>query len=152
MGIKRGKLEFQNVLSINTRCNMNNWKDRVETFKKFILDNDLFTTGPIILRWEEAVEGDTDSNVCIMLPIYQRLNLSAKVLEVYGFKETLCIEDGLKIRNVDLDEEEGQGMKATQTIIEIIAEKVGVELVKPYYYIYLPVYGEYVVDVFAPIK
>ncbi len=152
MGIKRGKLEFQNVLSINTRCNMSNWTDRVEAFKKFIVDNNLFITGPIILRWETEASSTVDSNVCIMLPIYQKLNLSAKALEVYGFKETLCIEDGIKIRNVDLDEEDGQGMSATQAIIEIIAEKIGVELVKPYYYIYLPVYGEYVVDVFAPIK
>ncbi len=152
MGIKRGKLEFQNVFSINTRCNISNWQHQVESFKKFIIDNNLFITGPIILRWEQEISDTGDRDVCIMLPIYQKLNLSEKALEIYDFKETLCINDGIKIRNVDLDEEDGQGMSTTQAIMEIVAEKIGVELVKPYYYIYLPVYGEYIVDVFAPIK
>ena len=152
MSVKRGKLEFYNVLSINTRCKKNNWKDKVELFKKFILGNNLFITGPVILRWDEKQPESDEHNVGIMKPIYQRINLSSKALEVYKFEDNICIKDGIKIRNVDLDEEDGQGMESSQAILEIVAEKIGVELIKPYYYIYLPVYGEYVVDIFAPIK
>ena len=53
MSIKRGKLEFQNVLSMTTKCRYDEWGERVGILKLFILNNDLFVTGPVILRWNE---------------------------------------------------------------------------------------------------
>lgn len=150
MSIKRGKLEFQNVLSINVRCTMYNYMGKVELFKKFIEDNNLLITGPFILKWNRETEEDVESLVKIMIPIHQRVNLEGKSLDVYGFEDNFIQQDGLKIRSADVNDMDE--VSVSEKMLELVADKMEVELLKPYYYIYLPVYGDYVVDIYAPIK
>ncbi len=151
MAVKRGKLEFQNVLSMKTNCYKREWGDRVKEFKRFIIDNDLFVTGPFMIRWEETNKDTEKTEMTIYFPIYHRISLTED--KVFYFQDKFCIPDGIKIRHMEIDEQDDkEGVKSTELILDVIAEKMGVQLQKPYYYIYLPVYGEYVIDIYAPIR
>lgn len=151
MAIKRGKLEFQNVLSMKTRCYKREWSEKVKEFKRFIINNDLFVTGPFMIRWEEIDEDTEETEMTIYFPVYHRISLTED--KIFYFQEKFCILDGLKIRHMEIDEEdEKEGVRPTELVLDLIAEKMGVQLEKPYYYIYLPVYGEYVIDIYAPIE
>ena len=86
----------------------------------------------------------------IYYPIYHKISLTED--KTFQFQENFCILDGLKIRHMEIDEEdEKEGVKSTELVLDVLAEKLGVNLEKPYYYIYLPVYGEYIRDIYAPI-
>ena len=144
MSIKRGKLEFQNVLSMTTKCRYDEWGERVGILKLFILNNDLFVTGPVILRWNEIEDKEGNKELTIYVPIYQKIQMEEN--ETFKFNNSLCIKDGLKIRHVEEEE-----IRTSEHTMEQVAEQMQIKLEKPYYYIYLPVYGEYIIDVYAPI-
>ena len=145
MSIKRGKLEFHNVVGMKTRCKYGEWEEEAQKFKTFIVKNDLFITGPVILQWENEDKESLEVELTIYLPLYNKV--SFKDNETFFNVESLSFSDGLKIRHLDMD----NNIRVTETILEHTAEKLEASLKKPYYYIYLPVYNEYIIDIYAPI-
>lgn len=146
MAIKRGKLEFHNVVTMHTRCTYGKWQEKLMQFRAFLVNNDIFITGPIMVRWGEMDETTREADVSIYLPTHQRLQIPEN--ELFSYQETFLIEDGLKLRHADLEDD----IKSTEALLEIMAAKAELEIQKPFYYIYLPVYQEYVVDIFAAIE
>lgn len=146
MSVKRGKLEFQNVVGMKTRSIYGQWQERALEFRAFLVKNDIFITGPVILRWEGVGEESQEMDLCIFLPTHQRMSIEEN--DTFFFQESLLIKDGLKVRHTDMEDD----IKVTETALEIVAEKAELVLQKPYYYIYLPVYQEYIVDIYAPIE
>ena len=98
MAVKRGKLEFQNVLSMKTRCYKRQWREQVKEFKHFIIDNNLFVTGPFMIRWEKTDEITDETDMTIYYPIYHKISLTED--KTFQFQENFCILDGLKIRHM----------------------------------------------------
>ena len=52
MAVVRGKLEFQNVVIMHTKSKYGDWQDQAQQFRAFLVKNDIFTTGPVIVQWE----------------------------------------------------------------------------------------------------
>ena len=116
------------------------------TLRAFLVKNDIYITGPVIVYWENYDEETKEADVNILLPTYQKLEVDQN--DTFFFKENFLIPDGLKIRHTDI----GNDVKATESLLELMAEKAELVLKKPYYYIYLPVFQEYVIDIYAPIE
>lgn len=145
MGIIRGKLEFQNVVIMRTRTTYGEWQEKAMQFRAFLVKNDIFITGPIMVRWDNMDEETREADLHLYLPTYQKLQIEEN--DIFSYQETFLIEDGLKIRHSDINDD----LSATKALLEVMAEKAELKLQKPYYYIYLPVFQEYVIDIYAPV-
>ena len=146
MAMVRGKLEFQNVVGMRARCTYGEWQESAMELRAFLIQNDIYITGPVLIKWDNVDEETKQADVTIYLPTYQKLNMENN--DMFFFCETLLIKDGLKIRHPDLDNE----IQGTELLLETVAEQSNITLQKPYIYIYLPVFQEYVIDIYAPIS
>lgn len=146
MAVRSGKLEFWNVVGMKTRSEYGSWQEEAMKLRAFLVKNDIFITGPVILQWDNVTEDHLEADLCIYLPTYQRLRVEEN--DMFFYQEQLFIPKGLKIRHGDMADD----LKATEALLFIFARKAGLTLKKPYYYIYLPVFQEYIVDVFAPVE
>ena len=54
----------------------------------------------------------------------------------------------MKVRHTELEDD----INATEKFLELVATKNSLKLKKPYYYVYLPVYQEYVIDIWAEVE
>lgn len=146
MAITRGKLEFQNVITMHTRSLYGKWQEPAMQLRAFIVKNGLFITGPVMVRWGEMDKATKEADLTVYLPTFQKIQLPEN--DIFSYQETFLIEDGLKIRQTDANDD----ITATEALLAVVAEKANLKLQKPYYYIYLPVFGEYVFDIFAPAE
>lgn len=146
MAVTRGKLEFQNVMAMQTRSIYGKWQEQAMQLRAFIVKNNLFITGPVIVRWGEIEEETKEADLTIYLPTFQKLQIPEN--DIFSYQETFLVEDGLKIRQTSASDD----INATAALLAVMAEKAALKLQKPYYYIYLPVFGEYVIDIYAPIE
>ena len=146
MSVKRGKLEFHNVVCMKTKGAHEQWQEKLQEFRAFLVKNDIFITGPVIVRWEHLEENKEKADLYIYLPTYQKLKIEKN--NIFSFHENFLIEEGLKIRHMDMDDD----IAASEALLQVVAKKAGLVLKKPYYYIYLPVFQEYIIDIFAPIQ
>lgn len=145
MAVKRGALEFQNVVSMKTRCPYGKWEEEAQRLRTFLVRNDFFITGPVLLNWENIDEDTKEADLTISLPLYQEMQLPEN--DTFTFQKRFLCEDGLKIRHASLEDD----MKVTERILQTISGKAGLQLQEPYYYIYLPVFQEYIVDIYAKV-
>lgn len=146
MAVTRGKLEFQNVIVMHTRSIYGKWQEQAMQLRSFIVKNNLFITGPVMVRWGEIEEETKEADLTIYLPTFQKLQMPEN--NTFSYQETFLLEDGLKIRQTSANDD----CNATEALLAVMAEKADLKLQKPYYYIYLPVFGEYVIDIYAPIE
>lgn len=146
MAVKLGKMEFHHVVGMRTRCEYEKWQEKALQLRAFLVKNDIFITGPVILQWEYSEEEAKEVELSIYLPTYQKLEV--KENDTFFYQEHLLIEKGLKIRHTDMEDD----IRVTEALLEAMAEQGNITLKKPYYYIYLPVYQEYVIDIYAPIE
>ena len=56
MAVVRGKLEFQNVVGMRDRCTYGDWQESAMTLRAFLVKNDIYITGPVIVCWENYDE------------------------------------------------------------------------------------------------
>lgn len=146
MAVARGKLEFQNVVAMHTKSVYGDWQEKAMQFRAFLVKNNIFITGPVMVQWGEMDEETKEAELTIYLPTHQRLQMPEN--DTFFYEEHFLIEDGLKIRHGDMNDD----IAVTEAMIEIVAEKAKLKLQKPYYYIYLPVYQEYIIDIFAAVN
>ncbi len=146
MAVKMGKLEFQNVVGMKTRSKYGKWQEKALQLRAFLVKNEVFITGPVILQWDNVQEETMEADLKIYLPTYQRLEIEKN--DMFFFMEQMMVPKGLKIRHADMEED----IKVSEALLETMEEKAEITLKKPYYYIYLPVYQEYIVDIYAPIE
>lgn len=146
MAITRGKLEFQNVITMHTRSVYGKWQEQAMQLRSFIIKNNLFITGPVMVRWGKIDEATKEADLTVSLPTFQKLQFPEN--DTFSHQETFLIEDGLKIRQTSANDD----ITATEALLAVMAEKAALKLQKPYYYIYLPVFGEYILDIYAPVE
>lgn len=145
MAVKRGKLEFQHVIGMKVRCKFEEWAEHAQILRALIVKNDVFATGPVILQWNSD-DDEEETDIIIYWPVHQQLN--AKDNEQFFYIDNFVIDDGLKIRHTQME----NSFKATELLLNVMAEKAELKLKRPFYYIYLPVYQEYIVDIYAEIE
>lgn len=147
MRAKRGRFEFNNVIGYKVNCSVKEWVKHIAVFKAAIIANDVCTTGPIIVHGNFSKNNDETSDVIIYAPIHREVEMLGENKDFF-FTKSLVIEDTIKVRHTDLEDD----VEATEKFLELVAAKNEVKLKKPYYYVYLPVYQEYVIDIWAEVE
>jgi hypothetical protein len=145
MKVKRSPLIFHNVLGTKARCNINDWHLVAADFRNAIIKNGLYSTGPIIYQISNLDQEKNEADYTLYIPVNMPLKMPEN--DRYQFFEEWKFEDGLVFRHADLDDE----LAVTYDFLHEVADANEVQLQEPFYNIYLDVYGEGIIDVYAPI-
>lgn len=147
MKVKRGRLEFNNVIGLKTKCKAEEWVKYIALLRATIIKNDVCATGPIIIKGDLSKKHEDVEEAVFYVPINKTVALKGDN-EDFFFLDKLVAEDTMRVRHTELEDNIG----ATEIFLEAIAKNQNVKLKKPYYYIYLPVYQEFVIDIWAEIE
>lgn len=145
MKIKRSPLIFHNVLSTKVICNKEEWLGYARELRNSLVKSNLYSTGPIIYK-RNKLEDSNKIEAVLYLPINAEIELKEDTK--YEFIKELKFDDGLTLRHADLDDDLET---VTYDTLREAAKKYNLELVEPFYNIYLDVFGDGVIDVYAPI-
>ena len=113
--------------------------------RTFVINNDLYPTGPIFYTVQDQ-ENKEEKIFTVYMPINAQIKLT-KDSELH-FIEKFEVKAGLQFRHLDVEEP----LLSSNMLLKACADENKLELVEPFYNIFLDVYGEGVIDVFAPIK
>lgn len=147
MIVKRGRFEFNNVIGLKVNSNAKDWIKHMAILKAAIVANDVCSTGPIIIQGNLNQEVSEANEAILYAPIHREVELVGDNKDFF-FSKRLVVEDTLKVRHTELEDD----IDATEKFLELIAAKNKLRLKKPYYYVYLPVYQDYVIDIWAEIE
>lgn len=147
MKIKRNPLVFHNIMSTKTVCRKDGWVDYARDFRNAIVQNGYYATGPVIYTVEEVEKENDMCRIGIYIPIDRELEMIPN--DKYQFTKEMKFKDGLTLRHADPDEDIET---ETYDVLRSAAENYNIRLKEPFYNIYLEVYGEAIIDVYAPIE
>ena len=147
MKIKRSPLIFHNVISTEVVCKKDEWASYARGFRNAIIENGLYATGPVIYTVEDTDSENDMCRVCLYIPINAEIEMKAN--DKYGFMKEMKFDDGLTLRHADLDDDIET---ETYDVLKAAAGNYNLSLKEPFYNIYLDVYGDGIIDVYAPIE
>ncbi|MFC4619404.1 DUF5085 family protein [Camelliibacillus cellulosilyticus] len=145
MKIKRSPLQFHNVISTTVRCKTDEWYMAAREFRNAIIRNELYSTGPIIYQVSEFDEASNEANYSFYIPVNEPVEMAEN--DKYRFDGLWKFEDGLSLRHADLEDD----IEESYELLRAAADTFDLELKEPYYNIYLDVYGDGIIDIYAPI-
>lgn len=145
--IKRNSLIYHNVLSIKVTCKINEWAIYARELRNSIIKNGLHPTGPVIYTVEKIYKEDNTAKIRIYIPVNEGSDLETN--DKYIFIKELKFEDGFTLRHADSDDDIET---ATYDTLRETARNYNLKLVEPFYNISLDVFGDGVIDVYAPIE
>lgn len=138
-------MEFHNVIGMHVSCQKNELKQQILDLKNAILSLGLYGTGPIMYTVSNTMDDDIKEYE-LFLPLNAQVELEEN--STYYFITHFKFEDGLWYRHADLTE----SIKPSYEWLKLAAISENLELIEPYYNIYLDVYGGGIIDIYAPIK
>ena len=144
MRIKRLPILFQNVLGMKVTCSQEEWYAYAQSIRNNVILNDLYAIGPISFQVEETNEELDEIKITFYQPVSEELHVDNE--DEFFYQKELYFEDGLLVRCVDLDE-----IEEMYELLDLASKELKVKLQQPYLHIYLNVYGEGMMDIFAPI-
>ncbi|MBE5933177.1 MAG: hypothetical protein E7263_07140 [Lachnospiraceae bacterium] len=147
MKVKRGRLEFNNVLGYKVKCGAEEWAKHIAIIKATTVKNDVCVTGPVIVQGNLHQKVDEVEEVTFYVPIHREVQIKEDE-QAFFFKKKLYIEDTLSVRHTELEDD----IRATEVFLEAVAIQQNETLKRPFYYIYLPVFQEYVIEIWAEIE
>lgn len=140
MIVRKQPLILHNIVGVEKKLT---WRQCIEAaveLKDRLLQNGVYSTGPVVYRI-----GSLEKQSELLIPMGFKVNLPEG--QGFYFKETLQIDEGLKVRVAEPKEE----MEDALALLESTAKQMNVKLEKPYYNISIAVPGGTIVDVYAPI-
>ncbi|MBA4535592.1 DUF5085 family protein [Bacillus aquiflavi] len=146
MKIKRCPIEFHHVISTTpTRCKTDEWYMVARDFRNAIIKNGLYSTGPIIYQVANFEKSTNEADYTFYIPVNTPLEMEEN--DKFRFYESWRFNDGLAFRHADLDDD----IEDSYELLRASAEAFNFELAEPFYNIYLDVYGDGIIDIYAPI-
>ncbi|MGJ7922741.1 DUF5085 family protein [Neobacillus sp. LXY-4] len=124
---------------------MDRWYVIARELRNAVIKNGLYATGPVIYKIENVDLFENEAEYTFYLPVSEPVSMPEN--EQYSFVEKWSFNDALVYRHADLDED----MNLSYNILRVGAEDTGLVIQEPFYHIYLDVYGEGIIDIFAPI-
>lgn len=145
MKIKRCPVIFHNIISTTMVCKRSEWHRVVQATRNAILLQHLYSTGPVVYQASQSQNQSEEVELTLYMPVNRPVELQEN--SRFTFQETMHLKDGLVLRHADLDDD----IELSYEWLRIGAESNQLKLVEPFYHIYLDVYGEGIIDIFAPI-
>lgn len=145
MKIKRAPIVFHHVLSTTSRCKTDEWHLLARDFRNAIIKNNLYSTGPIIYQVSNFDQSENEADYTFFTSVNMELEIDGN--DKYQFFKKWTFDDGLSLRHADMDEE----MEDSYDLLREAAKNYNLTLAEPFYNIFLDVYGEGMIDIYAPI-
>lgn len=146
MNIRRCPIQFHNVLSAKTTCSTEEWMLSAREMRNSVIRSGLYGTGPIIYQMDNRNPEKNEAEYSLYLPVSQSVTL--KDNDTFSFDEVWRFEDTLVYRHADLEDD----IEESYDLLRTCAKAYELELVEPFYHIYLDVYGDGILDIFAPVR
>ena len=135
---------MNNVLSVQKVVINTKEIDKVALIlRQAVIEKGLYPTGPIVYQQEQLKDGKWEYTLYVSVNAPVKIEQEGEII----FIPKLKVEHGLCMRHMSMDDD----VMKDYIILEMCAEKNHMKLVKPYYQICMNVYGETIIDVFAPI-
>ncbi|WP_409295958.1 hypothetical protein V1498_20675 [Peribacillus sp. SCS-26] len=146
MKIERKSLVFDNLLTYRTRQAKADWQDGVFFMEDAPLTTEIYKAGPVFFSCSTEDSADSTGDFTYYLPINAEVEMNDQ--SPVEFLETFMVEDALVLRQADAA---ADFYAAYQRVRDYAAEE-GIALMDHYYCVLLDVYGEYIIDLYVPIK
>ena len=146
MKIRRTSLFFNNIISCKSVVNINKWYEELVSFRNSIIKSNIFQTGPFFYKINNLNLENQKAEFTFYMPIDKAVSIKDNTK--YTYIKNFIIKDGLTIRIEDLENE----LEDSYEVLKECAQSNGLNLQGEFYNIYTDIYGEPVVDVYAPIE
>lgn len=143
MIVKKKTLAMNNVICARSILKQEEIGKAALVMRATIIEKGLYPTGPIIYQKTPLESGEQEYK------LYVSVNHPVDIKEEgdISFLPKLEVPEGLCIRHLSEDDE----VEKEYLILEECAKNNHMELKKPFFHICMNVYGETVIDIFAPI-
>ncbi|AGK55706.1 DUF5085 family protein [Bacillus sp. 1NLA3E] len=145
MKIKRCPIIFNNVISTKSKCRMDKWYLIARDLRNAVIKNGLYATGPVIYQINKVDLFENEAEYTFYLPINEQISMTEN--DKYSFQDKWSFGDALVYRHADLEED----INLSYNVLRVAAKDTNLVLQEPFFHIYLDVYGEGIIDIFAPI-
>lgn len=146
MGIEMCSLVFDNILTYKVEQKKRDWQDGIYTMEDFTLNKDVYKNGPLFFSFEQNATDPESGQFTYYLPINSPVELSEE--NEFAFEESLILDRALLLRQAD----EEVDFYAAYEKIKSYANAHKMEMEDTYYCVLLEVYGDYIIDLYVPIK
>lgn len=146
MGIELCSLVFDNVLSFQVKDKKENWQEGISLLENFTLNNEVYKNGPIFFSYKEDSNDRENGLFNYYLPISTAVVLHEDTN--FSFIEHLEVERALLLRQAEQEVD----FTAAYDKVKSYALENEMELEDNYYCVLLDVYGEYIIDLYVPVK
>lgn len=136
-------MAFVNILGKTARCAPDEWPIFAKELRNNIIKNGLYPTGPVMFQMENSFE---TAEYTIQVPVNEEVDVEG--LEGYSFNRILIFDDGLLLRHSDSEE----SLEESYKLLRTCAKEFGLKLQEPFYNIHIPVYGDAIIDIYAPVQ
>lgn len=139
-------LTFDHVLTYQTRQLRKEWQEGILFMEDFELIKDIYQNGPVFFSVEPEQDEEGFGNFTYYLPMNE-----AVVVEEdphFAYLPQLHIEEAVVLRQA----EQTIDFHAAYDKVKQYAKDSGIDLEETFYCVLLEVYGEYIIDLYVPVK
>lgn len=146
MKIENRSLIFDNLLVYETRQLREDWQEGFFLMEDFTLLEGIYKNGPVFFSVAPEKNEDKFGYFTYYLPISEPVRLADET--DFRFSEKLYIEDALVLRQAD----EAVDFHVAYQKVKDFATENAIPLEDTFYCVLLEVYGEFIIDLYVPIK
>lgn len=143
MIVKKKTLAMNNVVCVKNIMKQEEISKAALVLRTAIIEKGLYPTGPVVYQKTALENGEYEYK------LYVSVNHPVEIKEERGisFIPKLQIKEGLCMRHLSEDDD----VEKEYLILEECAKKNHLGLKRPFFHICMNVYGETVIDIFAPV-
>ncbi|MER2261391.1 MAG: DUF5085 family protein [Psychrobacillus sp.] len=146
MGIELCALMFENLLVYQTEGEKDNWQEGIYYLEDIALSKDVYRNGPLFFSYKEKVDNSGLIEFTYYLPISSQVEVTED--SDFTFQKDFKLDRALLLRQAD----EMLNINVAFDEIKSFSNENNMEIENYFYCVLLNVYGEYIVDLYAPLK
>ncbi|TQR21296.1 DUF5085 family protein [Psychrobacillus vulpis] len=146
MGIELCSLVFDNVLTYKVEQKKEDWQEGIYALEDFTLNKDVYKNGPLFFSFVQSSRDYKSGSFTYYLPISSPVTLLDET--DFSYLDTLVLERALLLRQADQEMDFYSAFEKVKSY----ANTNQIELDDTYYCVLLEVYGDYIIDLYVPIK
>ncbi|MBS2967606.1 DUF5085 family protein [Metabacillus sp. KIGAM252] len=144
--MEKKPLIFDHLITYVISQPKNNWQEGNFVMETLLLSHDIYRNGPIFFTYNEAVRNAETGNFTYFMPINDSITFEKN--GDFQYMDTFTVDNALVLRQA---QEEPDFYAAYQKVKDYATENE-IQLTETYYCVLLEVYGEYMIDLYVPIK
>lgn len=146
MHFEKRSLQFENVLTYEVRQLRTEWQEGIMILEDFTLPNEIYQNGPVFFSVAPEEGEKKYGSFTYYLPINEEVEVAED--PNFGFEHHFKMGEAIALRQAD---QEVNFHKAYDKVKQYAKEN-NIPIMDTYYVLLLEVYGEYIIDLYVPLK